>query len=92
MNLKGWPLREVGDEMFFGYINCVGYMPHTQKTYAKFTYQDVTSIYLVPNDEDLIEQLLYHLRRALWELRVADSSITKVWIKKTLSGYEVFLP
>lgn len=95
-----WPLNNVGDEMFFGYVVAVGILcvgegddeyGHTR--YADFDYGGSFTRFELPEDISLRKQLFSMLKSNFWELEnVGDGFIGKVWITKTEDGYKVSLP
>ena len=95
--VKDWPLQKPGDEMFFGYVVAVGVFPidwsnEGMFAYADFAYHDHYSRYRLPDDEGLIELLMKFLAGNL-EMNGAGLGIyAKVWVKRTMNGYELELP
>lgn len=94
-----WPLLEVGDEMFFGYVVAIGIIPDwsspdggTDIPYVDFAYSDGVKRYRLPADEKLRFLLHRYLRGNLWELFNTDIFSGKVWIYLTDKGYKVDLP
>lgn len=95
-----WPLNNVGDEMFFGYVVAVGILcigkgdnedGHTK--YADFDYGGRFTRFELPEDISLRKQLFKILKSNFWELEnVGDGFVGKVYIEKTEGGYKVSLP
>lgn len=89
-----FPLTKPGDEKFFGYVIGIGgnNLGEEGATYfAIFEYSSERTVYYLPHDMDLIRKLLVFLMGNLES--DSDSGIYgKVWIKKTDTGWEVFLP
>jgi len=95
--VKEWPLKQPGDELFFGYVVAVGVFPRDWSEdglfrYADFAYNESYSRYRLPNDECLVNELLKYLCSNL-EMQGAGHGIHgKVWVRLTEKGYEVDLP
>ena len=95
--VKDWPLKQPGDEMFFGYVLAVGVFPFDWNEkgmflYADFAYGDGYSRYRLPADCKLIDQLMLHLCANLQTAKELNNIFGKVWIELTKEGYKVSLP
>lgn len=95
-----WPLKEVGDKEFFGYVVAVGILSTDSDDWkdgkpvsvAVFEYNNDIRAYRLPDDKALREDLMGYLE---------DNSVSgddmggvygKVWIGKQPHGYDVYLP
>ena len=94
LEVKEWPLLEVGAEKFFGYVLSMGVMPNDfyetsdpTRKYADFGYRDRYERYILPNDEKLKRDLMKYL----WD-NMEVGMYAKLWISKLEDGYEVDLP
>jgi len=95
--VKDWPLKQPGDELFFGYIVAVGVFPGDWSDdgmfcYADFAYSDSYTRYRLPNDEGLLNGLSKFLSSNLEMCGSGHGIYGKVWVKLTDQGYEVDLP
>lgn len=96
--VKPWPLLKIGDEKFFGYVVSMGIFPRDwgdsdgMFVYADFAYNDSYERYLIPNDEDLKEQLHDMLWSNLNGPAGPGDIYGKVWIFLTPHGYLVQMP
>lgn len=94
-HIREWPLLNVGDEMFFGYVSGIGFDQEDTEVfsrYVSFTYGCESTRYKLPNDEDLLRKLSKHLRGNFWGIVTGNGIYDKVWIKLTKDGYTVDLP
>src|SRR5881394_4345970 len=92
--VRDWPLKEPGDEAFFGYVVAVGVFPgdwHGDHFfgYVDFTYQDCYRRYRLPKDPDLINELLEHLVRNVESVVGRGSVEAKVSVRLTHDGPKI---
>ena len=96
--VRDWPLKEPGDEEFFGYLVALGVFPGGDWEgdrifpYADFAYGDSYARFRLPYDDGLLEQLQKHLADNLEILAASGSIAVKLWIQLTENGYKVDLP
>jgi len=95
--VKDWPLKKAGDELFFGYVVAVGWFPRDWSetgmfAYADFAYNNDYFRYRLPDDPNLIKQLLGYVSGNLETLMKFGDVYGKVWIELTDKGYTVDLP
>lgn len=93
--IKEWPLKKVGQEMFFGYIVGLGvhtgdWCDETMYSVADFAYGNEYVRYRLPNDDALIGKLAAHLVANM--VSASEGIYGKFWIKKIVGGYEMELP
>lgn len=97
LEIKDWPLRQPGDEKFFGYVVAIGIFPREWQDedgmthYVDFSYNDTYERYRLPNDESLRKQLFEMLLLNL-DNSIGGGIYGKVWIKRLEKGYAVDLP
>jgi len=85
-------LTEVGQEQFFGYVTALGILPEDyQIRYAEFSYNGVSTRYLLPDDAALYRALEMHLHHNMIPAN-PGGIYDKVWITKLEDGYETELP
>ena len=95
--VREWPLKNPGDEQFFGYVVAVGAFPRgggdeNWFAYADFLYGDSYTRYRLPDDDDLLNGLMAFLRNSV-EMGIGGCGIHgKVWVRVTEEGTEVSLP
>ena len=95
--VREWPLKEPGDEGFFGYVVAVGVFPQAGSdgnmfAYVDFLYGDSYTRYRLPDDDDLLNGLMAFLRNNV-EGGVAGASIYgKVRVRITENGCDVEMP
>jgi len=94
LEVKEWPLLKVGDEKFFGYVLSMGVMPNDfykglgyMRQYVDFGCGDQYERYILPNDDQLKEDLI----DILWA-NIEGQCFGKLWIYKLEDGYKVDLP
>ena len=95
--VKDWPLKQPGEELFFGYVVALGVFPGDWSEdgiyrYADFAYSDSYTRYRLPNDEGLLNGLSKFLSSNLEMSGSGQGIYGKVWVKRTEQGYEVDLP
>jgi hypothetical protein len=95
--VKEWPLKQVGDERFFGYVVAVGVFPRDWSeegmfAYADFACNDSYCRYRLPKDENLLSRLIDFLWGNTDMCRRGEGIYGKVWVKLTDQGYQVHLP
>jgi len=95
--VQDWPLKEPGDEKFFGYIVALGVFPGDWSAeaaigYADFAYGETYTRYRIPDDDSLHLGLLRYLEFNLQHQAGGYGLAAKVWIRLTETGYEVDLP
>ena len=95
--VKDWPLKNPGDEAFFGYVVAVGVFPRDWNAeslfaYVDFAYNESYTRYRLPHDEGLRTQLLQYLVTNLETLEGSGEVYGKVCVSLTDQGYEVSLP
>jgi hypothetical protein len=92
LEVKDWPLVEVGQEKFFGYVVAMGVFPNdwdeTMTHYVDFAYNDAYERYRLPQHEGLRKQLFQYL----WDNLHPGDIYGKVVIKRFKDGYCVGLP
>jgi hypothetical protein len=94
--VKDWPLKQPGDEMFFGYVVALGVFPRDwtlegEIPFADFAYNNDYTRYRIPCDESLLNGLLKFLSANL--TMCGDVGMHgKVWIELTKEGHKVYLP
>lgn len=98
LELLDWPLKNVGDEHFFGYIVAMGLIPGDpireipDVPYADFNYNDKYTRYRLPSDDQLVKMLAENLIGNIWEFQNCDSYSGKLWVTLNANGYHVDLP
>ena len=97
LEVKDWPLKEVGDEHFFGYIVALGVFPQDwddDKTFlfADFAYNDAYERYRLPCQFELIGKLHQHMSKNMWDHANGHGLYENLWIKLTSDGYDVTTP
>lgn len=92
------PIPTIGeDEHFYGYITAIGVERSDadqigRRLFATFEYNDVTTVYQVP-DEKLFEILAMYLCQMAWHRKNTDDyGYEKLWIEKKDSKWIVDLP
>jgi len=92
-----WPLKNAGDEKFFGYVVSIGVFPLNWENddgyvpYVDFAYGHRYERYRLPEDDDLRRQLFRYMRDNINQTS-CGGMYGKVWITLTKDGYEVDLP
>ncbi len=99
LTVHDFPIRNVGDEMFFGFPVAIGVHPTDWITdnecyaWCDFFYGNGVTRYKIPSDKKLINKLYYYIQTNMLCATEGDCGTTcKVWISKTKNGYEVDLP
>lgn len=104
INVLGWPLKNVGDEKFFGYVVAMGVCPRDLESsdayveegglfsYADFEYNCNVIRYAMPDDPTLHRKLSTMLLGNMDGVSNGQGMYCKVWIKKNADGYSVDLP
>jgi len=95
--VRDWPLKEPGDEAFFGYIVALGVFPGewddaTMFRYADFAYSNSYTRYRLPNDPTLLNELAKYLNSNFEMCGTGHGIYGKVWVFLTKEGYKVDLP
>jgi len=93
LELKKWPLVNVGDKKFFGYIVSMGVIPMDwvngdMVLYADFAYSDSYERYVLPNDKALREDLLDFLWDNIQGAGAELGMYNKLWIELTVDGFD----
>jgi hypothetical protein len=95
--VREWPLKNPGDDGFFGYVVALGVFPREWCSdglfaYVDFAYNQTYTRYRLPNDPALINQLLEYLCGNLETLVGTGDVHGKVWVTLTTEGHKVSLP
>ena len=94
--VRDWPLKEPGDEAFFGYVVAVGVFPRNGQGnyffgYVDFFYRDHYFRYRLPQDKNLINELLEHFAMNMETVLERGSVQRNLSIRFTHDGPIIFL-
>jgi len=88
--VKDWPLIDIGDSKFFGYVVGIGLFPdddNQEFPYADFSYNGSYTRYKLPWNDNLIGDLQCWLSGNISEIDCTGLSYGgKVWIEKLADG------
>ena len=93
--VREWPVREPGEEYLLGRVVSVGTFPReegvTPFLYVDVVYDSQYKRYRLPNDLDVINQLLEFLCGNLNRTYAGECVANVVWVHLTEHGHKLFL-